>query len=183
MPYAHKAQWKDVLGKPADKLFVGQCHLFCLPATAIVFVSKVYPCLIYLRNTLIADGYFVGVSAGVFYHLFRPAKRPFGIHHPFFFEQAVYQWLILHTLVSQLLHILSPKHFAKCFYRKQVFIAAQIRLPFSVFIYASTRHNAVQVRVQAKVLPLPAALHGTGTYATRLSCPSANLRGCQTGSA
>ncbi|WP_379861976.1 hypothetical protein, partial [Mariniflexile ostreae] len=37
-------------------------------------------------NPVVANGYFVGISAQVFYHIFWTSKRLFGINHPLFTE-------------------------------------------------------------------------------------------------
>ena len=97
---------------------------------------------------MITDGHFVGVAAQVFYYLLRSAKRPLGIHHPILCKQAVNKCFVIHPAGAQLSHIFCPEHLAQSLYGKQVFIAAQMCLPNTIFVYAATRYNAVQVRVK-----------------------------------
>ncbi len=94
---------------------------------------------------VVADGYFVCVATEILNHLLRTSKGALGIYYPLFCKQAFDEDLIVYAFIAQLLHILCPIHFAECFYREQEFIAAQLVLPSSVGIYATTRHYAMQV--------------------------------------
>src|SRR3954452_24706641 len=152
MANAHKAAGQDMLSKPSGKLLIAQSHLPGLATTSVVFIAEAYLCLLYTLDAVIADGYFVRISAQVFDDLFWSAKRTFGIHHPLCLKEAFYKLLILYGCTSQCSHILCPEYFAQSLYRKQILIAAQLLLPFAILIYSSSRNNAVQVRMQAQVL-------------------------------
>ena len=88
MPYAHKAVWQYVLHKALCKIFVTQRHRFGTASITIIFVRKAHLLFISGRNAVVAYGYFVGVPAQVFYHVFWSAKRPFGLCYFLFIASA-----------------------------------------------------------------------------------------------
>ena len=66
-PYFSKAFGKYVLDKPSDKLFTAQRHLLLLTIISIIVITKGYG-VFFLIDTLypmVADGYFVGVTAKI----------------------------------------------------------------------------------------------------------------------
>src|SRR3954471_13813184 len=153
MANAHKAAGQDMLSEPSGKLLIAQCHLPGGAITAVVFIAEAYLCFLYTLDAVIADSYFVRISAQVFDDLFWSAKRTFGIHHPLFLKETFYKLLISYACTSQCCHILCPEYFAQSLYRKQIFIAAQLLLPLTLSVHPSSRNNAMQVRMQTQILP------------------------------
>ena len=67
-----------------DKFFGGQGHDFLLVAIGVVPPAEGNPALFQSQDTLIADGYPVGIAAEVVKNSLGPIKRGLGIDDPWF---------------------------------------------------------------------------------------------------
>lgn len=84
--YFSKAWWQNMLSKAADKFCGAKCHLFFHAGIDVIFIIKAYRIILPVNTaySMIADSYFMRVSAEVFYYGVRSTKRNFSTHHPFF---------------------------------------------------------------------------------------------------
>ena len=78
MPDTYEAFRQNVQSKSSDELRGFQRHLFFCISVPVIFVSKGYRLVAYLTEAMIADGYFVCISAQVFYYLQWTTKGTFG---------------------------------------------------------------------------------------------------------
>ena len=77
--------------EPADKFHCLQLHGFYYSSVPVIFVGKIYLTIIVFLQAVIADGYFMGIAAQVFYYTVWAVKRFFGKHYPWLFVKAVQQ--------------------------------------------------------------------------------------------
>jgi len=94
VPDAHTALWQDVLCKAPYKLELRKLHAPLASLLAVVVVAKTNLALANRLQPVIADGYFVGISAQILHHLPRPSKGPFGIYYPRLCKKCIEQGLI-----------------------------------------------------------------------------------------
>ena len=79
---ADEASGQDMLAKAAQELGCGESHDALLVAVGIVSPSEGHIVTIEAKQTLVADGHTVGVTAKVTKHSFGLPKSGFGIDDP-----------------------------------------------------------------------------------------------------
>ena len=150
----HKPFGQNMHRKSSDKLCVAQNHLLFDAFLTVIFVIERYCFIINSPNSTIADGDFVGVSAQIFHHRFWASKRLFGVNYPRFFPQILPDfWIFFKVFNFQFLTKFSPENFTQSLYRKQKFTVIFDVFPSSVFIHATARNNAVQMRMKTQICP------------------------------
>src|ERR1035437_1221876 len=170
MPDFHKPERQNMLAETPQKLSGLERHFFLHIAMAVIFPRKSNLSIINRFYPVIGNGYFVGVASQVFYHLFWPVKRLFGIHHPFMVVEFLEQFLARLMLRFNINTRFEQSHkdftvfFAQRFYRIQIggilhFCGFCQRFPFALPCGSASRHNAMQVRMKTNVLP-PSMQHG-----------------------
>jgi hypothetical protein len=82
MPDTYEASGEEVLAKAAQKLGCGECHDALLVAVGIVFPAKGHVVTIEAKETLVADGHAMSVTAEVTKDTFGLAKSGLGINDP-----------------------------------------------------------------------------------------------------
>ena len=73
-----------MLFEPAQKLLMGERHLFHGVTISIVFVTKLNVRISYFHNAMTRDGNLVGVPSQILYYLSRSSKGTFSIYIPSF---------------------------------------------------------------------------------------------------
>ena len=135
--------------KSSDKFLVTQRHLLSKAFLSVIFVIEGYIFCIYISYSMIANRDFVRVSPQIFYHRFWASKRLFGKNYPIFFPKTLSDfWLFFKVFNFQFLTKFSPENFTQCLYREQKFTITSDVFPYSILIHASTRNNAVHVRMK-----------------------------------
>ena len=139
--------------KTADKLLVAQNHLLFDAFLAVIFVRKSDRFRINFPDSLVTDRDFMRISAQIFHHRFWASKWLFGKNYPIFFPKTLSDfWIFFKVFNFQFLTKFSPENFTQCLYREQKFTITSDVFPSSVFIHATTRNNAVQMRMKTQIL-------------------------------
>lgn len=68
MAYPYKCPGEDVQGKPPDEFDAGEGHFTLVGLIPVILVSEPYLAVFDRLDAVVADGYFMGVPAKVFYH-------------------------------------------------------------------------------------------------------------------
>ena len=153
MANADKSLWQNVQGEPSNELGGIQGHDLSFIFITIVLVAKAHLAIGEADDSMIGDGDLVGVSAQIFDHLLWPAEGPFGINHPWRFEQRIIERaILLGELPSQGGHEPGAEHRTEGFDGEEKFSIAARLLPVSGLGQPACRHDAVQVRMQGEVL-------------------------------
>ena len=68
--YFGKTLRQNMLSKAADKFCAAKCHLFFYTSISVIFIIKTNRILLLINTaySMIADSYFMSVSAQVFYY-------------------------------------------------------------------------------------------------------------------
>lgn len=83
-----------MLTKPAQELNTIELHFF-LSVITVIPITEANARIINPKQAMIANGYLMGVSSKIFYHLVRSGKRLFGVHHPVRFVQTADEGFLL----------------------------------------------------------------------------------------
>ncbi len=153
-----------MLAKTAQELRAIKSHYF-LPVVAVIAPSECHLLVRNAQNPVIGDGDLVGVPAKVIDDRSRSCKGLFGVDHPVLipadFDPVGMQWVRL----SQPCHQLCLENPGNCFNREKKDFAV-LRYgnstPISFHPDTTTGHNAVDMRMQRKVLA-PGVQHGDHT--------------------
>ena len=121
-------------------------------AMSVIFRHKSNFPIAGIDQSMIANGYLMGVSSEVFDDLFGAKEGSFAVDHPFFLKQDFVDFWMEIKMHSDLLYKTSSKDFADGFHRKKIFVFALSSLPFFIGINATTRNNAVQMWMKGQVL-------------------------------
>jgi hypothetical protein len=71
-----------MLEQAAQELFMGENHFATLAVMGVVLPSEGDGILVYQQESVIGDGYTVGVACQVLQDVFRSPKGRFGVDHP-----------------------------------------------------------------------------------------------------
>ena len=119
---------------------------FWVFAIAVVFV-KAYRYIIYLHDAMIADGYLMCIAAGYSITCCGPPKGRLAYTTHCFANRLSLSDLSSIPLLRNCCTYFALNTFAQCLYGEQIFVATPLSLPAAFIIYATTGHNAVQVRM------------------------------------
>ena len=164
MTDTHKMLWNNVLAKSPQELSTRKGHQF-FAVIAVVVPGKAYPSAVDVLNSVVADGNFVGVTTQVFNNLLRATKRLFGIHHPLRLIKLADKLRILGQLLLKHCDEFCPENQRQLANRKKKHLAIirhRNTLPLVFVVESATRYNAMNMRVQAKILP-PCVQHSEHT--------------------
>src|SRR3954462_1118308 len=143
--------------EPAQELCSIQCHFFLQAAVCVIFIAKGYFAVLDFSDTVVADGYLMGIPPEVFDDLLWSSKRSFSIYHPFFavqcFAHRFFQGFIACIYpLEQPFHKLVLKHVAHRLNRKEECSIVFRLLPAACCVKASAKYNHMYMRMQTEVL-------------------------------
>ena len=154
----HKTVRQQVQAEPPEEFHGRQGHRFFPPTFFVVFPIKGHRFFRHAFYPVVRNGGLVRVPAQVFDHRPRARERALGIDHPFlsvqFFPQGGGQ-----VYCPRFCRRFQPRHksaledHAQGIAGKEVFPVRTRRFPLARLRHPPARDDAVQVRVQAHVLP------------------------------
>jgi hypothetical protein len=104
---------------------------------------------------MVANSYFMSVSAQIFNYMFRSRKWLFGINNPRCFEEVINKLLRLRQLLLQCVYKLSPEDFGKVLYSEQKYFAifrGTYLFPLPSEIDSTSGNNTMDMWVQTQIL-------------------------------
>jgi hypothetical protein len=104
---------------------------------------------------MIANSYFVSVSAQIFDYLLRPGKWLFGVNNPIVFVQSTNKLLLLWQLLLQGVYKLAPKDPGEILYPEQKhlpILRGTYLFPLAFEVDPSAGNNTMNMRMQTQVL-------------------------------
>lgn len=157
-----KSSGEDMFFKSSDKLLLGEGHDLLFVAIVIIFVTEGDGALVNTDNAVMGDCHLVGITTEILNHLQRASERFFRIDIPFFkpdgFEQVIKivlcnVELLFFVQPPDVLHEITFEDLSHGTHGKYKLIVLPFFLQPSVIFNTPRANDAVQVRMERKILP------------------------------